>query len=483
MLFNSVEFLLFFPVVAALHWILPHRFRWLLLLLASYTFYMAWEPAYAILIAFSTLIDFTVAQQLPAAKGATRKVLLGTSLMVNLGLLAAFKYYAMITATLANVLGWVGLTWVPGNTSLLLPVGISFYTFQTLSYTIDVYQGKLKPEPHLGKFALFVSFFPQLVAGPIERAGDLLPQLIQVRTWDTDRAIAGLRQALWGMFKKVVVADNLAVMVTAVFAAPEEYTGPALVMATLAFAYQIYCDFSGYSDIAIGTAKVLGIELSLNFDQPTLARNVANFWTRWHITLITWIRDYVYFPMGGNRVAAGWAIFNVVFAFSLSGLWHGAAWHYVFWGFVNGVYIVFGRATQGFRNDIADFTGFSAWPKTRAFWQWVSTLVIVYASFPIFRVADMEMAFTFYSHIPTGWLEMRLADIWPFFKHIRMEPMVVFMMFTMIPVVDIVDWCKRHPQHFAHLPHWTIWFVDWALIMGILVLGRYSATEFIYFQF
>ena len=483
MLFNSIEFLLFFPIVVSLHWLLPHRLRWLLLLVSSYVFYMAWEPAYALLIAFSTVVDYSIARALPSAKGGSKKALLVSSLLVNVGLLAAFKYYAMITGTLATLLGFAGVVWVPGESSLLLPVGISFYTFQTLSYTIDVYQGKVEPEPHLGKFALFVSFFPQLVAGPIERAGDLLPQLITERHWDSDVAIEGMRQTLWGMFKKVVVADNLAVLVAVVFATPTEWAGPAIALATLAFAYQAYCDFSGYSDIAIGIAKVLGVRLSVNFDQPTLARSVASFWSRWHITLITWLRDYVYFPMGGNRVATGWVIFNVLFAFSLSGLWHGAAWHYVMWGFVNGIFIVFGRATQGIRTRIAEGTGFTKLKRTRAIWQWFSTVSMIYASFILFRAPDIPSALRMYIRLPRGWLSPRPGMFMDFFEQIRIDPLILLMMMLMIPMTDLIDWCKRHPERFTWVPGWAVWIVDWAMIMGILILGKFSATQFMYFQF
>jgi D-alanyl-lipoteichoic acid acyltransferase DltB (MBOAT superfamily) len=482
-LFNSIDFLIFFPTVVALHWLLPHRFRWVLLLLSSYAFYMAWEPAYAILIAFSTVVDYAVARKMPGAGAGGRKALLLTSLLVNLGLLAAFKYYAMITSTLAVFLGWAGIAWAPGETSFLLPVGISFYTFQTLSYTIDVYRGKIAPETHLGKFALFVSFFPQLVAGPIERAADLLPQLMAAREWNTALAIEGMRQALWGMFKKIVVADNLAVLVGVVYAAPREYAGPAIVLATLAFAYQGYCDFSGYSDIAIGIGKVLGIRLSLNFDQPTLARSVAEFWSRWHITLIHWLRDYVYLPMGGSRVATGWVVFNVLFAFSLSGLWHGAAWHYVLWGTVNGVFIVVGRATRDMREAFAVTTGFAKLARTRAVWQWASTVTMIYGSFVLFRVPDIPTALVMYARLPFGWLHLGPSGLFALLHKLRIDPMMLALMFALIPLTDLVDWCRRHPERFKNVPYWAIWPVDWAMILGILILGKFSATQFMYFQF
>ncbi len=483
MLFNSVEFLLFFPVVAALHWLLPHRFRWLLLLLASYIFYMAWEPVYAVLILLSTVVDYTVALRMPAAKGARRRALLATSVTVNIGLLASFKYYDMITSTVAASLAVVGIEWAPAASTLLLPVGISFYTFQTLSYSIDVYKGRIEPERHLGKFALFVSFFPQLVAGPIERAGKLLPQIIEVRTWDTDRAIEGMRQALWGMFKKVAIADHLAVLVAAVYLAPREFAGPAIILATFAFAYQVYCDFSGYSDIAIGTAKVLGIELSLNFDQPTLARSVAEFWTHWHITLINWLRDYVYIPMGGGRRAPSRVIFNVLFAFGLSGLWHGAAWHYVLWGLVNGFYIVVGRATADLRDSIAERTGFAKLKRTRMLWQWVSTIAIVYGSFILFRAESVPHALYMYSRLLEGWGEIDFMSPFILAKHAKINPLILGMMLLMIPMVDLVEWVRRHPERIAHWPWWTTWIGDWAMIFGILVLGRFTAQQFVYFQF
>ena len=482
MLFNSIEFLLFLPVVLTLHFLLPHRFRWALLLAASYVFYMAWQPAYALLILASTLVDYTVALRMPHASARLRKLLLGCSLTVNLGLLASFKYYDMIVTTFAALVApwW---HWEPSSLGVLLPVGISFYTFQTLSYTIDVYRGTLPPERHLGRFALFVSFFPQLVAGPIERAGHILPQILTRQHWDTARAISGLRLVLWGMFKKVVIADQLAGFVNAICSDPTNYNGPAIVLGTLAFAYQILCDFSGYSDIAIGTARILGFNLSVNFDQPTLARNVAAFWSRWHITLVTWMRDYVFIPMGGSRVALPLVVFNVLFVFGVSGLWHGAAWHYVLWGLLNGVYIVVGRATRDAREAMAVATGFARWTRTRAFWQWTSTLAITYFSFPLFRAPDTWHCVQMWARIPFGWFELGLPWFRDLAVAVRIEPLILAFSLLMIPLCDVIEWMHRHPEKFASWPAWTRWAGDYALFFGILVFGHFTAQEFIYFQF
>ena len=484
MLFNSVPFLLFFPLVAALHWWLPHRFRWLLLLVASYAFYMYWEPLYAVLILTSTVVDWFVALRIPAAEGRARKAWMGCSLLVNLGLLGAFKYYTMLVTTVSALLAGVGVVWTPAETTLLLPVGISFYTFQTLSYTVDVYRGTLQPERHLGRFALFVSFFPQLVAGPIERAGRLLPQLIAVRAWDTERAIGGLRLALWGMFKKVVVADHLAVFVDAVYDQPQLYGGPVIALATFVFTYQVYCDFSGYSDMAIGMARILGVELSMNFDQPTLARNVADFWTRWHMTLIGWFRDYVYFPLGGSRGSARRTAFNVLAVFALSGLWHGAAWHFVVWGAINGAYIIVGRVTAGARSAVAQAVGLTRVPRVQAVWQWASTVTIVYGSFIFFRAPDIPHALGMYARLPLGWAGLLDGGFfWRLASLVRIEPAILAMALLLVPLTDAAEWVRRHPERFQNLPHWTTWLTDYALVFGILVLGRFAAQEFVYFQF
>ena len=341
MLFNSLDFLIFFPVIVGLYFALSPKYRWVLLLGASYYFYMCWKAEYIILIVFSTLVDYFAAGQMARIQEKKkRRPFLYLSLLSNLGLLFFFKYWNFFSGeTRALLDSWNIMVDVP-TFQLLLPVGISFYTFQTLSYTIDVYNGKLEPEKNLGRFALYVSFFPQLVAGPIERATHLLPQLRQTFDFDYQRVVSGLQQMLWGFFKKVVIADRLAVYVNEIYASPGDENGLALLLATYFFAFQIYCDFSGYSDIAIGAARVMGYDLMENFRTPYLSKSIREFWSRWHISLSTWFRDYLYIPLGGNRVPQVRWFLNLFIVFVVSGFWHGANWTFLIWGALHGSYLV-----------------------------------------------------------------------------------------------------------------------------------------------
>lgn len=347
MLFNSLEFAIFFPLVVILYVLLPHKYRWFWLLIASYYFYMAWNPAYIVLILLSTVIDYFCGRNMGKLPDKSkRKPYLYLSLLTNLGILVTFKYANFINDSLRELLGYTRIEYPVGPLEILLPMGISFYTFQTMSYSIDIYHGKLKPEKHFGIFSLFVSFFPQLVAGPIERARHLLPQFQQPFAFEKQRTISGLKLMLWGMFKKVVIADRLAILVNTVYQTPMEYEGMALTIATVFFAFQIYCDFSGYSDIAIGTARILGFDLMKNFDTPYSAKGIPDFWRRWHISLSSWFKDYVYIPLGGNRVMRWRWYYNIFITFVMSGLWHGAAWTFVIWGGLHGLYLIMWRVAS-----------------------------------------------------------------------------------------------------------------------------------------
>lgn len=343
MLFHSLEFFVFFPLVVALFFATPSRHRWALLLVASYVFYGAWKPEYLVLIATSTGVDYVLARKLGTEERAgRRKLLLVLSLATNLGLLVAFKYLGFFAGVLESLVGPLRPPLDSASLDFVLPVGISFYTFQTIGYTIDVYRREREPEHHLGRFALYVSFFPQLVAGPIERSVRLLPQFRAHQSFDFARVRSGLGQMLWGFFKKLVIADRAAFFVSAVYDHPGEFQGLTVVVATYLFAFQIYCDFSGYTDIAIGAARVLGFELMENFDRPYASSSVTEFWRRWHISLSTWFRDYVYIPLGGSRLAPVGVARNLAIVFLLSGLWHGANWTFVFWGGFHGMLLVLG---------------------------------------------------------------------------------------------------------------------------------------------
>ena len=349
MLFNSIEFLIFFPVVVLLNFLLPFRFRCYFLLAASYFFYMCWKPSYVFLIVLCTIINYWAARIIGATDNRSkRRNVLAISLITNLAMLFWFKYVYFLDETLRSVLNNFHMSYHNiTEFDILLPIGISFYTFQAISYTIDVYRGKQKPENNLAIFALYVSFFPQLVAGPIERSTRLLPQFYHQYRFDYQRVASGVRLIIWGLFKKMVIADRLALYVDAVYSNPGEHHGMPVVLATYFFAFQIFCDFSGYSDIAIGSARVMGYRLMDNFKAPYFAQSISEFWRRWHISLSTWFRDYLYIPLGGNQVPKEVWTVNILLVFVVCGLWHGASWNYVVWGALHGVYIVTERLTRG----------------------------------------------------------------------------------------------------------------------------------------
>lgn len=337
MLFNSLAFGIFLPIVFALYWLLPHKYRWILILIASYYFYMSWNVKYIFLILFTTFISYAAGIMLERETDKSKKrLILAVSLIVCLGILFVFKYLNFAFGLISDVLSVFTINLNPLTLNLVLPVGISFYTFQTLSYVIDVYRGNVNAEHHFGYYAAFISFFPQLVAGPIERTSNLLPQIKAEHKFDYDQATYGMKLMAWGYFKKIVVADTLSQYVSKVYDAPQDFQGFALVIATVFFSIQIYCDFSGYSDIAIGTSKLLGINLMTNFKSPYFSQSIKEFWSRWHISLSTWFRDYVYIPLGGNRIGKVRHAFNLIVTFLLSGIWHGANITFVVWGLLHG---------------------------------------------------------------------------------------------------------------------------------------------------
>lgn len=344
MLFNSFAFILFFPIVCFIYWILPNKFRNIFLLIASYYFYMNWNPTYGILILFSSIVTWISALWMKKERAInTKKAILVVCLLINLGILFIFKYANFISASINDVFIMLGIKMYIPQLDILLPVGISFYTFQAIGYTIDVYRKTIKPETNFFVYALFVSFFPQLVAGPIERAKNLLPQFHIKHSFNADKAIQGLRLILWGYFMKLVVSDRLAVYVDSVYDNVSYHSSSSIILASVFFAFQIYCDFGGYSNIAIGCAKVMGFDLMVNFNRPYLSKSVAEFWRRWHISLSTWFKDYVYIPLGGNRCSKKRNYMNLLITFAVSGLWHGANWTFLIWGSLNGLFQIGGK--------------------------------------------------------------------------------------------------------------------------------------------
>ncbi|ADY30427.1 membrane bound O-acyl transferase MBOAT family protein [Cellulophaga lytica DSM 7489] len=406
MLFNSIDFAIFLPIVFCLYWVVVNKNLQLqnfLLLVASYVFYGWWDWRFLSLIAFSTLVDYSLGVLLGKEEKETkRKVYLWTSIIVNLGFLGFFKYYNFFVESFVDAFTFFGQEIEIGTLNIILPVGISFYTFQTLSYTIDVYKRNLEPTKKFIAFAAFVSFFPQLVAGPIERASNLLPQILKKRSFNYCEAKDGLRLMLWGLFKKVVIADSLSPIVNDIFSNYSTLSSPVLIMGAIFFAFQIYGDFSGYSDIAIGTAKLFGIELMSNFKFPYFSKNIGEFWRRWHISLSTWFRDYLYIPLGGSRGSKLKGIRNVFAIFIVSGFWHGANWTFIFWGLFHALLFLpsFILGTNRKYVEIAK-SGFNIVTAIKNVYRTVLTFALVTVGWVFFRAETISDAFTYLKRIVT----------------------------------------------------------------------------------
>ena len=482
MLFNTVEFAVFLPLVALLYFLFPGRWRIGLLLLASYYFYICWRWEYILLILAQTEINYLCGLGIGRSKTQQRKkVLLVAALASTLAILFFFKYVNFAADTVASFSGAIGHPWTWTKFSFLLPVGISFHTFQTLSYTIDVYRGRVAPEKHFGKFALFVSFFPLLVAGPIERAGNLLPQFAHERKFLYGNIAIGLRLILWGLIKKMAIADRVGAAVNTVYSDPHAFPGPLLVLATFFFAIQIYCDFSGYSDIAIGAARIFGYELMTNFRMPYFSTSLGEFWQRWHISLSTWFRDYVYVPLGGSRVSGGrWAV-NILAVFALSGLWHGASWTFVIWGAIHGTWLVAEKALSLPAARALHFLKLSS-----DLWfirgvRWLIVFTIVLCSWVFFKASSVGQALS----ILIGFMSLHGLT---FAKTLQMG-LPVFelgLAFTSIALLVCVDavWCwQPAPIQKLWARRWLRWSVCIAGFYFLIFFGVYGRVEFIYFQF
>lgn len=484
MLFNSFSFLIFFPVVVTIYFVMPHRFRWAWLLVASCYFYMAFIPVYILILFFTIGIDYVAGILIENATGPKRKSLLILSIVANVGVLAVFKYFNFINANANAVAEVFNLPYDFPPLAIILPIGLSFHTFQAMSYTIEVYRGNQKAERHLGIYALYVMFFPQLVAGPIERPQNLLHQFYEKHVFEYDRVTNGLRRMAYGLFLKVVIADRLAEYVNVVYNNPANYKGLSFVVATIFFAFQIYCDFAGYSYMAIGAAEVMGFRLMRNFNRPYLARSISEFWGRWHISLSTWFRDYVYIPLGGNRVALSRWYFNLLVTFFLSGLWHGANWTFVIWGTLNGLYLVASLVTSTFRRQLAGVTGLLQNPRLRAGWGMLFTFGLTCFAWIFFRAANLDDAL----YIIRSMLTRPVPhDIIP--DALRAEGITKVavaysgLLITGLIIFEYVCGRVNFPRAFSAQPTWLRWSVYYAGCMAIWLLGVTSETAFIYFQF
>jgi len=484
LLFNSFEYLIFLPIVFILYYALKREYRWFVLLVCSYYFYMSWNAKYVVLILFTTVVSYGCAILLEKSNSQQKKkVLLASALIATLGVLVFFKYFNFLSDSFASILGAFAIPVQPLTLKILLPVGISFYTFQTLGYIIDVYRGKVKAEHHFGYYATFISFFPQLVAGPIERTANLLPQIRNAHeiNFDYQKSTYGLKLMAWGFFKKIVIADTLALYVNQIYNDVSSYSGFALILATIFFAFQIYCDFSGYSDIAIGTAKLLGIDLMINFKSPYFSASIKEFWTRWHISLSTWFKDYVYIPLGGNRVSKTRNKFNLAVTFLISGIWHGANVTFVIWGFVHAAMHIIESTLFNIKNR-RNHLG------KKIIWM-IITFSFVCAAWVFFRANTLKDAIYILSNCFNGIIHPK-AYLWVGYKSLFISPLEIGQALKII-----LPLCVLLVYDYATLKHDVIkWLsnrhviIRWAVyILAVFVILMYlqplSTQEFIYFQF
>ena len=482
MLFNSIDFAIFLPIVFVAYWFLTNkslRSQNLLIVAASYLFYGWWDWTFLLLILLSTVVDFTIGLKLKKEKSPLyRRVYLWTSIAVNLGLLGVFKYYNFFVDNFIQAFTLIGVEFSVSSLDLILPVGISFYSFQTLSYTIDVYNKKLNPTTDFVSFAAFVSFFPQLVAGPIERATNLIPQFLSNRKFSYPEASSGMRQILWGLFKKVVIADNCALFANQIFDNPELYDGSTLFLGALFFTFQIYCDFSGYSDIAIGTARLFGFNLMKNFAFPYFSRDIAEFWRRWHISLSTWFRDYVYIPLGGSQGSKSKKIRNIFIIFLVSGFWHGASWNFILWGALNAFLFLPLLLMKQNRNNIEVVALNRVLPNYREFFQILVTFSLVVIAWIFFRAKDLNDTFLIINNIFSSSFFTIPSILTPKIKMIYTLGLICFFI--------IVEWIHRDKEFGLEIRHYSKpirWIVYTTVLLLIITFGYFGESEFIYFQF
>lgn len=487
MLFNSIEFLFFFPIITSLYFILPHKYRWQMLLFASCIFYMAFIPVYILILAVTIVIDYFAGILIEQSEGKKRKLYLIISIISTCMVLFVFKYFNFFNNSFSAIAAFFHLNYPIEALNIILPIGLSFHTFQSLSYVIEVYRCEQKAEKHFGIYSLYVMFYPQLVAGPIERPQNLLHQFYEKHEFDYDRITGGLKLMAWGMFKKVVIADRLAIVVNNIYSAPASFDGPTLALATICFAFQIYCDFSGYADIAVGAARVMGFRLMENFNMPYLSKSISEFWQRWHISLSTWFRDYLYITLGGNRVTRLKLYRNLLITFFISGLWHGANWTYVSWGVINGIYLVIGHWTKDFRNSITGFIGLNQFTWLHNWLKIIITFKLTCFAWIFFRARDMSDAFYIVIHIFSGWSTLLTSNGYKnILNNTKLEYyeflVAIIAILLMIFIHTIIKDERKSPL-FRAQPLIIRWSLYYSFILIIIFFGVFSRTQFIYFQF
>ena len=500
MVFNSFEFFVFFPVVAVVYYTLPSAWRRWFLLAASYYFYMCFKPEYVIILLVSTLIDYFLGIRMGESKSPTgRKRLLILGLVHNLGLLAALKYLDFFNESLAALLNSVNILYNVKGLEFLAPVGISYYTFKKVSYLLDVYRENQAPEKNIGNFALYVAFFPAIVSGPIDRAGKLIPQFLEKHGFDYRRVTDGLKLMAWGFFKKLVIADRLAGFVNKVYDKPTGYEGLSLIMATVYFSLQIYCDFSGYTDIARGAAKVLGFEMMENFNRPYFSKSIVEFWKRWHISLSTWLMDYLFLPVAysvSRKIkqptlllwkAESWAyITGIIVTMVLCGLWHGVGWTFILWGTLHGVFLAISFATKKTRKTIAKKLHIKKRSLLRQAFQVVFTFAIVSFAWIFFRANSLADAWYIITHLFSGWSKVfSLSGLFEAFHFglLKKELAVAFISTGMLVLVDMLRKDLTFEQFLAERRVIVRWSIYVLLLVWILTFSDAGSEAFIYFRF
>ena len=484
MTFNSWQFLLFYPIVLLLYFTLPKKCKWPMLLIASYFFYMCYSPTLVFLIFGTTLVSWIASRRMEMTESRpVRRFLLIITLVVSLGVLFFYKYFDFLSHSLYSIFPSVSVGGEPFLLRLALPVGISFYTFQTLSYVIDVYRGEVKSEKNFFFYALFVSFFPQLVAGPIERPDNLIPQLREAHPWSDSDAVKGAKHMLVGFFKKICVADLIAMSVDKVYNNPTESGAISIVIATLLFAAQIYCDFSGYTDIAIGCARIMGIRLMKNFDHPYRATSVKEFWSRWHISLSSWFKDYLYIPLGGNRCSLPRNLLNIFIVFLVSGLWHGAEWTFVIWGALHGVYQIIGRLTIKPRRTLITSLGLTEKSHGVVLGRRIGTFILVTAAWMVFRANSISDLSILLTSLFTG----AGAGISESLSYMGITPVrLVLILISLISLLLIDDLVKYEDESEsdAIVKGGAFVYIVWAILLcWLLLISNDMISKFIYFSF
>ncbi|MDB5083475.1 MAG: putative rane protein involved in D-alanine export [Bacilli bacterium] len=484
MLFNTLPFLVFFLVVTTLYFLLPHKVRWMLLLSASCYFYMAFVPRYILILGAAIVVNYVCGVSIERLSGPRKQAVLLAGIAANIGTLFIFKYFNFFNDNLAQLARWLHWNYSLANLSLILPIGLSFHTFQSLGYLIDVNRGAQKAERHFGIFALFVMFYPQLVAGPIERSKNLLQQFYTKQHFDYDRVVAGLKLMIWGLFKKMVIADRVSLFVSEVYGHPQNYPGIVLAFATLFFAIQIYCDFSGYTDIAIGAANVMGFTLMQNFRQPYFSRSISEFWRRWHISLSTWFKDYLYIPLGGNRVVKSRLMFNLMVTFVVSGIWHGANWTYLIWGALNGLYLILSVLTVQIRSRLVKLLCLNRVPVLHQLLQMMLTFVFICFAWIFFRAASLSQALVIINRMMQFNTFGNLTNL---YKVAPKEELILnFALIVILFIFDLFQEQKEKAQLHIRLPLIVRWVCYYVVLFATFVLGVYNVaykTSFIYFQF